>query len=121
MSQRTGVDGESFPFAKKRSFWRPINATFRLKQDEDYPKWKRVLHSQVGTRSSRKPGPNDPDSRMWVECDPALQVYCDYKALTNAEGNQTPILLCAETDEEDNTTTLDGRVLSVVGGLMRGP
>ena len=37
-----------------------------------------------------------------MERDPPLQVYCDYKATVD-EGVQTAILLCAESDEEDQT------------------
>ena len=44
-----------------------------------------------------------------MERDPPLQVYCDYEALTDAEGNQTPILLCAETDEQDDTLSFYGK------------
>ena len=44
-----------------------------------------------------------------MECDPPLQVYCDYAALTDAEGNQTPIPLCAETDEQDDTLSFYGK------------
>ena len=35
-------------------------------------------------------------------------MYCDYEATTDAEGNQTPILLCAETDKEDETVSFYG-------------
>ena len=80
----------------------------RLPTDEDDPKWKRVPREQVGTRTVWEPGPNDPDTRPRVECEPPLQVYCDYEAMTDAEGNQTPILLCAETDEDDTTETFYG-------------
>ena len=48
-----------------------------------------------------EPDANDPDTRVWVKREPPLQVYCDYEALTDAEGNQTPILLGVKTDEED--------------------
>ena len=58
-----------------------------------------------GTRTMREPKPDDPDTRVWVERDPPLQVYCDYEAITDAEGNQSPILLCALTDEEDDTAS----------------
>lgn len=40
---------------------------------------------------------------VWVERDPPLQDYCDYEATTDAEGNQTPILLCLEDDESEDT------------------
>ena len=80
----------------------------RLPESEDDPKWKRVSRDEVGTRTMLEPAPNDPDTRVWVQRDPPLQVYCDYEAITDAEGNQTPILLCAETDEEDDTVSFYG-------------
>ena len=43
-----------------------------------------------------------------MEREPPLQVYCDYEAVTDAEGNQTPILLCAETDEDDEAVSFYG-------------
>lgn len=43
------------------------------------------------------------ENNVWVERDPPLQVYCDYEAVTDADGNQTPILLFLETDECDDT------------------
>ena len=80
----------------------------RLKQDEDDPKTKRVPRDEVGSRPFTEPEPGDPDTRVHVEREPPLQVYCDYEAITDAEGNQTPILLCAETDEDDETMTFYG-------------
>ena len=62
----------------------------------------------MGTRPFLEPQEGDPDTRVWVECDPPLQVYCSYEALTDAEGNQTPILLCAATDEDNLTKTFYG-------------
>ena len=59
-------------------------------------------------REEAEPEPDDPDTRVLVERDPPLQVYCDYEAITDAEGNQTPILLCAETDEDDETVIFYG-------------
>ena len=80
----------------------------RLPADVDEPKKKRVPHDEVGTRPFEEPEPGDPDTRVFVEREPPLQVYCDYEAVTDAEGNQTPILLCAETDEDDNTMSFYG-------------
>ena len=80
----------------------------RLPEDVDDPKTKRVSRDEVGTRPFTEPEPNDPDTRVLVERDPPLQVYCHYEAITDAEGNQTPILLCAETDEDDETITFYG-------------
>jgi len=35
-------------------------------------------------------------------------VYCDYEAITDAEGNQTPIILCLEDDDEDQFCSFYG-------------
>lgn len=43
------------------------------------------------------------DDYVCVERDPPLQVFCDYEATTDEEGNQSPILLCLKTDECDQT------------------
>ena len=80
----------------------------RLKDDVDDPKMKRVSRDDVGTRPFEEPEADDPDTRVFVEREPPLQVYCDYEAITDAEGNQTPILLCAETDEDDETKSFYG-------------
>ena len=80
----------------------------RRPEDVDDPKKKRVSRDEVGTRPFTEPEPDDPDTRVLVEREPRLQVYCDYEAITDAEGNQTPFLLCAETDEDDETVTFYG-------------
>ena len=64
--------------------------------------------NEVGTRPFEEPERDNPDTRILVEREPPLQVYCYYEAITDAEGNQTPILLCAETDEEDETVSFYG-------------
>ena len=69
---------------------------------------KRMSRADVGTRPFLEPQEGDPDTRVWVERDPPLQVYCDYEALTDTEGNQTPIQLCAETDEQGDTLSFYG-------------
>lgn len=33
----------------------------------------------------------------------SLQVYCNYEAVTDEHGVETPILLCAKTNEDYNT------------------
>jgi len=40
--------------------------------------------------------------------DPPLQVYADFEAVTDEEGKQTPILVCFETDESDETVVCEG-------------
>ena len=43
-----------------------------------------------------------------VERDPPLLVYADYKAVTGEGGLQTPIMVCAESEEEEETHTFYG-------------
>lgn len=80
----------------------------RLPEDVVDPKLKCVSRNEVGARPFIEPDPKDPDTRVYVEREPPLQVYCDYEGTTNAEGNQMPILLCAETEEEDKTVSFCG-------------
>ena len=80
----------------------------RLKQNVDDPKKKRVPRDEVGTRPFEEPEPGDPDTRVYVEREPPLQVYYDYEANTDAKGDKTPILLCAKTGEDDETVSFYG-------------
>ena len=80
----------------------------RIPEAEDDPKTKRVPRNKVGTRPFTEPDPGDPDTRVIVDREPPLQVYYDYEAITDAEGNQTPILLCLEDDESDITAFFYG-------------
>ena len=48
------------------------------------------------------------DTRVWVERDPPLQVYCDYEATVDDKGVQTPILLGAESNKGDHTEFFNG-------------
>ena len=73
----------------------------RLPQDVVDPKLKRVSRNEVGARPFIEPDPEDPDTQVYVKREPPLQVNCDHEGTTNAEGNQMPILLCAETEEEE--------------------
>ena len=59
----------------------------RIPEAEDDPKTKRVSRNEVGTRPFTEPDPGDPDTRVIVDREPPLQVYCDYEAITDAEGN----------------------------------
>ena len=79
-----------------------------LPEDVDDLQKNRVARDEVGTRDYEEPNPGDPDTRVCVEKELPLQVYCDYKTITDAEGNQTPIFLCAETDEEEETVSFHG-------------
>ena len=74
-----------------------------IPKEEDDPKLKRVPRNEAGTRHFIEPDAEDADTRVWVERDPPLQVYCDYEVTVDDEGVQTPILLGAESDEEDHT------------------
>ncbi|XP_020618394.1 uncharacterized protein LOC110056275 [Orbicella faveolata] len=67
---------------------------------EDQPKTKRVNHDQVNSRPFSEPLARDPNRHVVVDRDPPLQVYADYEATVDQEGVQSPILLCAETDED---------------------
>ena len=39
---------------------------------------------------------------------PLVQVYADFEAITDDQGKQTPILVCFETDESDETVICEG-------------
>ena len=49
----------------------------RIPEEEDDPKTKRVPRDEVGDQPFIEPGPSDPDTRVYVEKDPPLQVCCD--------------------------------------------
>ena len=53
----------------------------RVRRSEDDPKLKRVSRDEVGDRTPLEPDHDDPDTRVCVERDPPLQVYCGYKAI----------------------------------------
>ena len=73
----------------------------RLPENEDDPKLKRIKIQDVGCRPYIED--ENEEEYAWVEQEPPLQVYCDYEATTDTEGNQTSILLCLEDNESDNT------------------
>jgi len=54
-----------------------------------------------------KPHPTNPD-KVRVPKDPPLQVYADFEAVTDEDGKQTPILVCFETDESNETVVCEG-------------
>lgn len=77
-----------------------------------------MSRDEVGTHPFEEPEHDNPHLRALVEREPPLQVYCDYEAITDAEGNQAPILLCAETNEDDErnlSTVLTARPPSLTG------
>ena len=55
---------------------------------------ERVVRNEVGTRVFEDRDIRITDTRVFVENPPPprLQVYYNYKATTDVEGNQTPIL-----------------------------
>ena len=83
--------------------WYASLVSQHIPEEEDDPKLKRVPRNEIGTHHFIEPDPKDVDTRVWVERDPPLQVYCDYEVTVDEEGVQTPILLGTESDEEDHT------------------
>jgi len=79
-----------------------------IPEKEDQPKTKRVNRDQVNGRPFKEPSADDSDRRAVVDRDPPPQVCADYEATVDQEGVQSPILLCAETDEEDQEVSFYG-------------
>ena len=48
------------------------------------------------------------DGSCWVAKSPPLFVYVDYEAVTDGSGVETPILVCCESEEEDETHSFYG-------------
>lgn len=48
------------------------------------------------------------DGGCWVEENKPIFVYADYEAMTSDSGLQTPILVCCESEEEDETNVFYG-------------
>ena len=77
-----------------------------VKEDEDEPKLLCVKPSEVGERNILRV---DPDTGgCYVEANTPLFVYADYEATTDDQGVQTPIMLCCESAEEEETTVFYG-------------
>ena len=72
---------------------------------DDEPKLKRVRPAQVGDRHVVEV---DPEGYCKVEKPPPLFVYADYEAMTDPQGLQTPILVCCETEDDDETQVFYG-------------
>lgn len=89
------------PSVKKRSTSPHKCFIQTIPEKEDHPKLKRV--NKVSGRHFIEHEPTDPDRRVFVHCHPPLQVYADYEATIDANGVQSPLLLCAETNEDDET------------------
>ena len=77
-----------------------------LKDDEDDHKLLCVPESEVGSRGVV--GVNPETGGCYVEENQPLFVYADYEATTDPQRVQTPIMLCFESAEEDDTNTLYG-------------
>lgn len=76
------------------------------KWDCDAPRLKTVPLDKVGDRVIMKM--NARNQTAQVQCQPPLLVYADYEAVTGQDGLQTPIMVCAESEEEDETHTFYG-------------
>jgi len=77
----------------------------RLPKQDDAPRYNLVTRDKVNGR--RFTPAKDPD-KVKVLKDPPLQVYADFEAVTDEDGKQTPILVCFETDESDETVVCEG-------------
>ena len=73
----------------------------RFPENEDDLKLKRIKIQDVGCRPYTADGIQE--GYAWGEREPPLQVYCDYEAKTDAEGNQTPVMICLADDKSDDT------------------
>ena len=72
-------------------------------KDCDAPCTKTVPLSQVGARAIVSM--NVEAGTAKVERDPPLLVYADYEAITREDGLPTPIMVRAESEEEEDTHT----------------
>jgi len=77
----------------------------RLPKRHDAPRFNKVPLDKVNGRPFYLT--KDP-TKVQVPKDPPLQVYADFEAVTDEEGKQTPILVCFETDESDETVVCEG-------------
>ena len=78
-----------------------------IAEDEDEPKILCVPPSEVGDRNILGITPDS--GGCYVEANKPLFVYADYEATTDEHGVQTPILVCCESAEEDETTVFYGQ------------
>ena len=78
-----------------------------IAEDEDEPKLLCVPQSEVGDRDVVEVDPET--GNCYVEANTPLFVYADYEATTDEQGVQTPILLCCESAEDEETTVFYGR------------
>ena len=78
--------------ATHKCFIQPID------EEEDEPKFMKVPAAEVGERQVLA---RDEDGWCWVAMNTPLFIYADYEAIVDDDGNQSPILLCCESAEED--------------------
>lgn len=76
-----------------------------IRPEQDQRKLLKVMTSEVGIRAVVRA---DEDGKCWVEETPPLFVYADYESMTDASGLQTPIMVCCESEEEEDTTVCYG-------------
>ena len=84
---------------KHQCFIKPVDP------EDDKPKLKNVNANEVGARHTVR---TDEDGSCWVEELPPLLAYADYGAVTDDDGVQTPILVCYEDEDEDETHSFYG-------------
>ena len=72
----------------------------------DAPRLKTVPLDKVGDRPIVNI--NARNGTAQVKKDPPLLVYADYEAVTDPDGLQSPIMVCAESEEEEETHTFYG-------------
>ena len=77
-----------------------------VKEDEDDHKLQCVPESGVGDRGVV--GVNPETGGCYVEKNQPLFIYADYETTADEQGVQTPILLCCESAEQEDTTTFYG-------------
>ena len=78
----------------------------KVDPDDDEPKYKVVSESEVEDRTVV--GVTE-DGSCWVAKNTPLFVYADYEAVTDENGLQEPILVCCETEEDDECQVFYGR------------
>ena len=76
-----------------------------IDEEEDEPQYMKVPAAEVG---SREMVAVSEDGGCCVAKNTPLFVYSDCEAVTDVEGVQTPILLCCESVEEDETNVFYG-------------
>ena len=89
-----------------------------VKASEDKPKTKVVPLEDVGTRTIVRidEAEGKAEGKAEVQKPPPLFVYGDFEAVTDAEGNQSPILVCLQREDEDQGVHYYGN--TCVEGMM---